>query len=138
MHRDLITEKQLKHLAWLVRETRRNAGGSEWELPGIEAQLAKLTHLPLHQVATAAVWAATRLDQRTPAIIPAQGSHWRELPGYAPPAGPVTCPYHRQHPKPCPECAKHAQALPDPETTSRLAAEARRAARKEPPCTSTT
>ena len=132
MHDAKTTEIELKRLAVVVADVRRRAGGSTWELPGIYAQLAKLDHLPLHQVATAAIWAALRLDQRTPAVIAKEGPHWRELPGYKTPSGPPECPYHPQHTKPCPECAKHVAALPDPTTIHALAAQARAAAKEQP------
>ena len=68
-------------LAYLVANIRADTGGTPWDRPGIEAILAKLDDRPLAAVAIAAInAAATRPDQRTPAIIAGNGAHWRESP----------------------------------------------------------
>ena len=68
------------HLAYLVHHIR-----TDWDQPGIAAQLAKLHDRPLAAVALAAITAAaTRPDQRTPAVIASAGSHWRDFPRHEP------------------------------------------------------
>ena len=62
----------VKQLAVLIHEIR-----PEWAEPGIASALTKVADRPLADVAIAAIQAAaTRTDQRTPAIIAMGGSHW--------------------------------------------------------------
>ncbi len=84
-------------IAFLVHEIR-----PDWGRPGIEKILGQLDDRPLVDVVVAAVTAAdSRLDQRTPAVIAATGSHWRggskfkatpEPPPYQPPTAPALPP----------------------------------------------
>ncbi len=83
-------------IAYLVAAIRTDAGHQRWDQPGIEAQLAKLDDRPLAAVATAAIYAAaTRPDQITPAVIAANGSHWRDFPKHEPTPQPDA---YRQEP----------------------------------------
>ena len=50
----------------------------DWDENGVASSLRKVADRPLAQVVLAAVTAATtRPDQRTPAVIAQDGSHWR-------------------------------------------------------------
>ena len=66
-----VTGEWVARLASLVHELR-----PDWQEPGIRAALAKVADRPLIDVAAAALAACRRTDQRTPAIIAADGSHW--------------------------------------------------------------
>ena len=67
-----VTTHWVKRLASLIHEIR-----PEWAEPGIASALTKVADRPLADVAIAAIQAAaTRTDQRTPAIIAMGGSHW--------------------------------------------------------------
>ena len=58
-------------LASLVHELR-----PDWDEHGVRSVLSKVADRPLIDVASAAVAACRRIDQRTPSIIAASGSHW--------------------------------------------------------------
>ena len=58
-------------LASLVHELR-----PDWDEPGVRSVLSKVADRPLIDVASAAVAACRRIDQRTPSVIAASGSHW--------------------------------------------------------------
>ena len=69
---DTTTTHWIKRLATLIHEIR-----PDWAEPGIASALTKVADRPLADVAIAAIQAATtRTDQRTPAIIAMDGSHW--------------------------------------------------------------
>ena len=61
----------LDRLASLIHELR-----PDWHEPGIRSALAKVADRPLLDVATAAITACRRLDQRAPAVIALDGDHW--------------------------------------------------------------
>ena len=79
---------------------------ADWDEPGVRSVLARVCDRPLGAVAIAAVTAAlTRTDQRTPAIIAADGSHWT-TPGWAAPkpSGIVTYCDHGEPGTSCTTC----------------------------------
>lgn len=83
---DRLTPQQSRQLAAFVASLRR-----DWERPGIEAALTKARDLaPGVDVAVAAVRAAGIDSNRSPAVIPLPGPHWREstTAPYFPPVPP--------------------------------------------------
>ena len=96
----------------------------DWDRRCIEAQLARLVPaVSLAAVTHAAVVAAaTRPDQRTPAVIAMAGPHWAGLDERPSTRLATWEPVHPGEPLPPAQVAHHAQ----------LAREAREAARKEP------
>lgn len=75
-----VTEKQLKHIAWLAKERRYSLlGAKKWDMPGIEAALHRVAHLELADVTCAAMRAAVDRSIDTPAPIgDPRSSCWRE------------------------------------------------------------
>ena len=96
------------HLAYLVHHIR-----TDWDQPGIAAQLAKLHDRPLAAVALAAITAAaTRPDQRTPAVIAANGSHWAAMPQHTPTPTPPAHASEPGEPIPPERAATYLAAMP--------------------------
>lgn len=77
--------QQHRAIAFLVAAVR-----PDWATPGIMAALDQVRDKPLADVAVAAIRAAGRTDQRTPAVIAMAGEHWaavkRSEPTPAPPS----------------------------------------------------
>ncbi|MCD4535667.1 hypothetical protein LRP67_16360 [Nocardioides sp. cx-169] len=68
-----ITHKQAIALARFIAELR-----PDWDAPGVEAALGRARTLaPAHDVAIAAIKAASIQHNQTPAIIALEGPHWR-------------------------------------------------------------
>ena len=67
----VVTREWVARLASLVHELR-----PDWQEPGIRSALTRVADRPLIDVAAAAIAASRRTDQRTPAIIAADGTHW--------------------------------------------------------------
>ena len=65
--------QQLRAIAFLVHSIRE-----DWHEAGIMAALKKLNDRDIADLATAALKAAKRTDQRTPEVIAMSGSHWSE------------------------------------------------------------
>lgn len=103
----------LAHVVAAVRHeaiSTRKPGAREWEPRGIVRQLEAVANRSLIDVTTAAIRAAAdRLDQDTPAIISAGGSHWAGTATARTPAADI-CPHHRV-PVPCRECAEYARKV---------------------------
>ena len=114
------TAEQHAAVAYIVAAIR-----PDWDRRGIEAQLARIDPaVSLAAVTHAAVVAAaTRPDQRTPAVIAMAGPHWAGCLDERPSTRLATwAPGQPSEPLPPAQVAHHAQ----------LAREAREAARKEP------
>ena len=107
------TRAQLNEaIAYLVAAIRAETGATPWDRPGIEATLAKLDDQPLAAVAVAAInAAATRPDQRTPAVIAASGSHWRDFPRHEPTPTPEAYRQEPVNPAPPERAAQHIAAM---------------------------
>lgn len=68
-----LTHPQAKELARFIHQLR-----PDWDRPGIEHYLGKARDMaPGPDLAVAAIKAATSAHNRTPAVIPMQGDHWR-------------------------------------------------------------
>ena len=80
MHSEEIPPETLAPLAELLNRMR-----PDWDLPGIKRTIWNARRQPDHNLfIIAAVRAASNHGNRTPAVIPLEGSHWRDKP--APPA----------------------------------------------------
>ena len=115
------TADQHKAIAYLAHAIR-----PDWDRAGIETQLDRLDPaVSLAAVTHAAITAAaTRPDQRTPAVIGMAGPHWGTCVDDRPATRlPTWEPSHPSAPLPPAQVAHHAQA----------ARELREAARKETP-----
>lgn len=72
-----ITRRQATALAELIHALR-----PEWDAPGVLAAIGEARDVgPAPMVAIAAIRAATTPTNRTPAVIPMEGAHWRTDPG---------------------------------------------------------
>lgn len=115
---------------WVARlASLVNALRPDWDEHDVRSVLAKVADRPLIDVASAAVAACRRIDQRTPSIIAASGSHWPDASNsqrtYTE-SGIVTwCAHGRPGALHCPDCTPVA----DRATPDRIA-EIRRAARE--------
>ena len=111
-------------LASLVHELR-----PDWDEHGVRSVLSRVADRPLIDVASAAVAACRRIDQRTPSIIAASGSHWPDASNsqrtYTEPGIVTYCEHGRPGALHCPDCAP----VVDRATPDRIA-EIRRAARE--------
>ena len=121
MHAMTIHKTTLAALAHLVHAIRhdtitaRNLRAREWDPPGILRALEAVANRPLADVAVAAIRAASdRLDQDTPAIIAASGSHWAGTVTAQQPVRDV-CPYHPDRLLPCVDCADYASRVAPPD-----------------------
>lgn len=77
-------DQQHRAIAFLVEAIR-----PDWGAPGVMAALDKLRDRPLADVTVAAMRAAMRDDQRTPAVIALSGPHWlnpQQAPTTVPPS----------------------------------------------------
>lgn len=99
----------------------------DWDRPGILAILRRRPDRPLDQLAAAALWAATRTDQTTPALIDTDdGDAYDRIRGRhvdrTPVPGRDRCPYHPDQPRTsCEPCADHARAATRANTAGHLA-----------------
>ena len=111
----VVTREWVARLASLVHELR-----PDWQEPGIRSALTRVADRPLIDVAAAAIAASRRTDQRTPAIIAADGSHWAKADTqrtYTEP-GVVTYCEHGEPGMRCTECyprKPHTGTGPTPE-----------------------
>jgi hypothetical protein len=83
-------DQALRALAFVV-----NAVRPDWDRPGVLAKLNQATAAgkPLGQLAVAAIRAALDESNRTPAVIPLDGAHWRDTPAPRLEVTPVPKPY---------------------------------------------
>ena len=98
-------------LASLVHELR-----PDWDEPGIRSVLAKVADRPLIDVAAAAVAACRRIDQRTPSVIAASGSHWPDASNsqrtYTEPGIVTYCEHGRPSGLRCDDCTPVVERTP--------------------------
>lgn len=74
-----MTLPEARALATYIELIRKRMPGDSWHRPGVEDALARARHrAPSPDLALAAISAATRPENRTPAIIGMDGPHWRE------------------------------------------------------------
>jgi hypothetical protein len=73
-----INEQELRAIAFLAARCRPH-GAHPWDEPGIVANLRKVAHLNLAEVAIATIRAAATRQAENPGVIAVTtGEHWRE------------------------------------------------------------
>lgn len=126
-----VPTEWVARLASLVAALR-----TDWDEAGIRSALHRVVDRPLGDVAVAAITAAmTRADQRTPAVIAMNGTHWPNLSTYrGTEPGIITyCEHGRPTGLHCDDCQPVQRALPTDDQRAAMRGAIRNA--KAPACT---
>ena len=134
MTRQPFTAEQRRDIAVLAHNARRRShDGAPWDIPGIDAALARCGGTQA-DILAALFTLAGDPKMRTPGLLPLPGNHWPERDGTttAPPTSHNTpCPDHPEQVMPCQQCRTENPPA-SPETVKAALDAARAAIRANP------
>lgn len=116
MTRQPFTAEQRRDLAVMAHQMRRHShDGPPWDVPGIDAAIARCGGTPC-DIAAALFALAGDPAARTPGLLPLPGKHWPARDGAttAPtPSHNMACHEHPDQVVPCARCKARPAASPD-------------------------